>query len=91
MTPQPWPASYEAGSSDPTYFAGFCTVPAERTITHVATSLDQKIAELEKIVEQRLELCRATWNGLRCTLPADHLPEEPHTFADDSPGSRKSY
>ena len=46
----------------------------------VATSLDQKIEELEKIVEHRLDLCKAIRNGVRCTLPADHKPAAPHKF-----------
>jgi hypothetical protein len=44
------------------------------------TRLDQQIEQLENIVERRLDLCKATWNGTRCTLPANHEPAELHKF-----------
>src|SRR5262249_32958606 len=34
----------------------------------------------ETIVEKRLDLCQETWHGIRCTLPANHEPAEPHRF-----------
>ena len=46
----------------------------------MATRLDQKIEHLENIVEKRLDLCKATWSGMRCTLPAHHEPAELHKF-----------
>jgi hypothetical protein len=46
----------------------------------MATRLDRQIEELGNIVEKRLNLCKATWNGLRCTLPANHETVEPHRF-----------
>jgi hypothetical protein len=46
---------------------------------------EQKIEELESMVEKRLQLCAATWNGLRCRLPADHDQAEPHDFPMDLP------
>jgi hypothetical protein len=49
----------------------------------VSTRLDQKIEQLEFIVENRLNLCPATWGGTRCTLPANHAPTEPHKFPAD--------
>jgi len=55
---------------------------------NVATTLDQKIAELEKIVKRHLDLsknCPATWNGVGCVLPPNHVPEEPHNFMIESP------
>jgi len=46
--------------------------------------LDQKIAQLEEIVETCLALCSATQNGKRCTLPANHDPAQPHRFAAET-------
>jgi hypothetical protein len=40
----------------------------------MATRLDQRIEQLEIIVEKCLDLCNVTCNGLRCTLPAQHEP-----------------
>jgi hypothetical protein len=42
--------------------------------------LDQKIEELVQMVARRLDLCPVMSNGLRCTLPANHLPPEEHEF-----------
>ena len=50
----------------------------------MATRLDQQIEQLEDIVEKRLGLCKVTWNDVRCTLPANHEPTEPHHFPTDS-------
>ena len=44
------------------------------------TRLDQEIEKLGSIVEKCLDLCNATWNGVRCTLPANHEPKERHKF-----------
>jgi hypothetical protein len=46
----------------------------------MATRLDQKIEQLGKIVDRCMDLCDATWNGVRCTLPASHQPAERHLF-----------
>jgi len=46
----------------------------------MATRLDQEIEQLENIVEALLDLCKVTWNGIRCTLPSNHEPTEPHKF-----------
>jgi hypothetical protein len=46
----------------------------------MATRLDQQIEQLENIVEARLNLCQATWYGIRCTLPRNHTPTDPHRF-----------
>lgn len=46
----------------------------------MATRLDQKIEQLGKIVDRCMDLCDASWNGVRCTLPANHLPAERHRF-----------
>ena len=46
----------------------------------MSTKLDQLIEQLEKMVETRLNLCKVTWNGARCTLPANHDKDEPHRF-----------
>jgi hypothetical protein len=46
----------------------------------MATFLDQQIEQLENIVERCLNLCKVTWNGVRCTLPANHEETEPHRF-----------
>lgn len=46
----------------------------------MATRLDQEIEQLENIVEKCLDLCKAMWNGIRCTLPANHERTEPHKF-----------
>jgi hypothetical protein len=32
------------------------------------------------IVEKCLNLCKATWQGMGCTLPANHDPSAPHKF-----------
>ena len=42
--------------------------------------LDHQIEELVQIVARRLDLCPVTSNGLRCILPANHLPLEEHKF-----------
>jgi|HubBroStandDraft_3_1064219.scaffolds.fasta_scaffold2938538_1 hypothetical protein len=44
------------------------------------TRLDREIEQLENIVERCLDLCHAEWNGVRCTLPANHEPAESHKF-----------
>jgi hypothetical protein len=49
----------------------------------MTTRLDRQIEELELIVERLLGLCPVTWNGIRCTLPANHAPTESHSFAID--------
>jgi uncharacterized damage-inducible protein DinB len=46
----------------------------------MATHWDQEIEQLEHIVEKCLDLCHATWNGTRCTLPANHESTQPHKF-----------
>lgn len=46
----------------------------------MATRLDQQIEQLENIVEARLNLCKATWHGIRCTLPTNHKTTDPHRF-----------
>lgn len=46
----------------------------------MATRLDQQIEQLGRIVEKCLDLCDATWNGVRCTLPVNHQPAERHRF-----------
>jgi hypothetical protein len=51
-----------------------------RTIGQMSTRLDQQIEQLEKLVEARLNLCKVTWNGTRCTLPANHDRDEAHRF-----------
>ncbi len=43
--------------------------------------LGQKIEQLERVVENHLDLCKVTWNGMRCTLPANHELAETHKFA----------
>ena len=43
--------------------------------------IDQQIEQLEAVVEKRLDLCQETWQGFRCTLPANHGPAEEHRFA----------
>jgi len=42
--------------------------------------LDHQIEELVQMVARRLDLCPVMSNGLRCTLPANHLPPEEHEF-----------
>jgi hypothetical protein len=49
-------------------------------VEQMATRLDQKIEQLGRIVDQCMHLCDATWNGVRCTLPASHQPGERHRF-----------
>jgi hypothetical protein len=49
----------------------------------MATRLDQKIEQLGRIVDKCMHLCDATWNGVRCTLPASHQPAERHRFPVD--------
>jgi len=49
----------------------------------MATRLDQQIEQLENMVERRLDLCKVTRNGHRCTLPANHPPAHPHQFPVD--------
>jgi hypothetical protein len=44
------------------------------------TRLDQQIEQLEDMVEKCLILCNATWNGVRCTLPANHERTKPYKF-----------
>jgi hypothetical protein len=46
----------------------------------MATRLDRQIEQLEEIVEKRLDLCTATRDKTRCTLPAGHAPAQPHQF-----------
>ncbi len=46
----------------------------------MATRLDQKIEQLGRIVDKCMHLCDATWNGVRCSLPASHNPAERHRF-----------
>jgi len=46
----------------------------------VATRLDQEIEQLEKIVEKCLNRCNAMWDGIRCTLAANHEPTNSHKF-----------
>jgi len=46
----------------------------------MATRLDRQIEQLENIVEKHLDLCQATWNETRCTLPRNHEPTAPHKF-----------
>jgi hypothetical protein len=46
----------------------------------VATRLDQEIEQLEKIVEKCLNRCNAMWDGIRCTLTANHEPTNSHKF-----------
>ena len=53
---------------------------SEGTVKLMATSLDQRIAQLEKIVDTHLDLCKAMRNGLRCVSPANHEPTQPHNF-----------
>lgn len=55
-------------------------IPAEGKIKPMATRLDRQIGELLDIVEYHLNLCKMTWNGIRCTLPANHEQAEPHFF-----------
>ena len=50
----------------------------------MAMRLDQEIEQLEKIVERCLNLCNATWDGIRCTLPANHEPTHSHKFPIES-------
>lgn len=45
----------------------------------MTTWLDRQIEQLESCVERCLNLCNATWNGMRCTLPADHSTKQ-HRF-----------
>jgi len=49
-------------------------------VEQMATRLDQKIEQLGRIVDRCMHLCDATWNGVRCTLPASHQPAERHRF-----------
>lgn len=46
----------------------------------MSMSLDQQIEELVQMVAGRLDLCPVMSNGLRCILPANHLPAEEHEF-----------
>lgn len=46
----------------------------------MATRLDKEIEQLEKIVERCMNLCSATWDGIRCSLPANHEPTNSHRF-----------
>ena len=46
----------------------------------MATRLDQEIEQLEKIVEKCLNRCDAMWDGIRCTLAANHEPTDSHQF-----------
>jgi hypothetical protein len=46
----------------------------------MAMRLDRKIEQLENLVEARLNLCHATWNGIRCSLPKNHASSTPHRF-----------
>jgi hypothetical protein len=47
----------------------------------MALRLDRQIEEIEKIVDRHLDPCKATWNGMPCTLPTNHEPVEPHQFS----------
>jgi len=44
------------------------------------TRMDREIEHLGNIVERCMNLCRAEWNGVRCTLPANHQPADGHKF-----------
>ena len=44
------------------------------------TQMDREIEQLGKIVDRCMNLCNAEWNGVRCTLPAMHEPDEGHKF-----------
>jgi hypothetical protein len=46
----------------------------------MASKLDRQIEQLENIVEKHLDLCEATWNETRCTLPRNHEQTAPHKF-----------
>ena len=59
-------------------------------IKQMATRLDQQIEQLERIVEECLNLCKMTRNGLRCTLPAMHEPTKPHKFRWEFSSDAKS-
>ena len=50
----------------------------------MATRLDEKIEQLESIVEKRLNLCKAIWHGRRCILSSGHEPAQAHNFATAS-------
>ena len=50
----------------------------------MTTRLDRQIEQLERIVNRRLESCRASWNGLPCRLPANHVPLVPHEYSLDA-------
>ncbi len=81
------PASQEAGFSNLHITLRILTL--ERTAKPMATTLDRRIEQLEKIVEARLDLCKMTWNGIRCTLPANHDQTEPHNFRVTPSGARE--
>ena len=53
----------------------------------MATRLDQQIELLGNIVDQRLDLCSESYNGMRCTLAANHSPREAHSFAVNTPAA----
>jgi hypothetical protein len=46
----------------------------------MATRLDEKIEQLESIVEKRLNLCKAIRHGRRCILSSGHEPAQAHNF-----------
>jgi hypothetical protein len=49
----------------------------------MATQLDQKIEQLENIVERHMDPCKVTCNGSHCILPRNHARTEPHQFLVD--------
>jgi hypothetical protein len=55
----------------------------------MATWLDRQIEQLKSRVERCMNLCNATWNGMPCTLPANHSVQ-PHKFRVECPGPDKA-
>lgn len=44
------------------------------------TQMDREIEHLGNLVDRCMNLCIAEWNGVRCTLPANHEPADGHKF-----------
>ena len=44
------------------------------------TQMDREIEHLAEIVDRCMNLCDAQWNGVRCTLPANHNATDGHKF-----------
>lgn len=62
--------------------------PEKRMIKQMATSLDQQIEQLEIIVEECLDLCNVTCNGLHSKFRRDS-PPTPSTQGEIGPSAHR--